>query len=106
MTYDRSAIMKHAAALMRAGMPRSEAMRAAWAAAKAAPLYASPKQQEAGLRAALRRYGVDPDKIAMRAREAVQAIVAAIATERPALLPPPVERALDLTRGDDGVYRL
>lgn len=112
MTYDRSKIMREAGRLMReAGMSRSDAMRAAWATAKtdAGALTArAPKQQEAGLRAALRRYGIDADRIAARAVEAVKAVVAAIENgRRPALLPPPgAAKALDMTRGDDGVYRL
>jgi hypothetical protein len=103
-TYDRRAIMREAGRLMReTGLKRPDAMRAAWAAAKA-PRYA--KQQEGGLRAALRRYGIDPDRVAERARAAALAIVVAIDTRRPALLPPPSAKALDMTRGTDGVYRL
>ena len=107
MRYDRRDIMKHAGRLMRDGMPRAEAMRSAWAAAKAAPLSTHQKQQQAGLRAALRRYGIDADGLALRAQEAVRAIVAAVAANRPALLPAPVAREeINLTRGNDGVFRL
>jgi DNA-binding IclR family transcriptional regulator len=108
-TYDRSAIMREANRLAREGMPRGEAMRAAWAAAKAAPLYAYPRQQQGGLKAALKRYGVDADTLAAlaaRAQETVKAMVAAMAVERPALLQPPAGKALDLKQGEDGVYRL
>lgn len=98
--------MKEAGRLMRAGMPRKDAMKAAWASAKAALLFDAPRQQEAGLRAALRRYGVNPDRIAERAREAVHAVVAAIDAKRPALLPSPLVKSIDLKRGADGVYRL
>lgn len=110
MTYNRSQIMREAGRLMRLGWTRSEAMKAAWASAKADHFAGVgnmiPRQQEAGLRAALRRYGVDTDRLALRAQEAVRAIVAAIAQDRVALLPPPVEGAIELTRGEDGVYRI
>ena len=107
--YDRSAIMKMANRLAASGMPRAEAMKAAWQAAKAAPLSTYPTQQEAGLRASLKRYGIDPDKIALKTQEAVRKIVAAIA-DRPALLPPPTGMgnhvSIELQRHSDGVYRL
>jgi hypothetical protein len=115
MTYNRSAIMREANRLTRLGMPRAEAMRAAWASAKATTMEANLQaslqgyahaQQPSGLRASLKRYGIDPDKLALRAQGAVKAIIAAIA-ERPALLPPPVDaKTIDLTRGTDGVYRI
>ena len=109
MTYNRSAIMRESNRLTRLGMPRAEAMRAAWASAKAGPFILDPQppfQQPSGLRASLKRYGIDADRIALRAQEAVRAIVAAIA-DRPALLPPPVDAgAIDLKRGTDGVYRI
>lgn len=104
-TYDRRAIMAHANRLCRDGMPRAEAMKAAWASAKSGALYHAPRQQQAGVKAALRRYGVDADKLAIRAQEAVRAIVAAVNVQRPALLPPPAEKAIELKRGADGVYR-
>lgn len=112
---DRGAVMRAAGRLMREqGMNRSDAMRAAWAMAKsAAPAKRQLRQQEAGARAALRRYGVDADRIKAAAVQAVVAAVqtarkavAAIAADRPAMLPPPAARSIDLTRGSDGVYRI
>lgn len=102
-TYNRSAIMREANTYIIAGMSRSEAMKRAWASAKAPK---TARQQEAGLRAALKRYGVDADRLAARAREAVAAIVAAIDTKRITQLPAPDAQAINLTRGSDGVYRI
>lgn len=116
MTYDRPAIMRHAGRLMReCGLSRSQAMKQAWAAAKAGTLEASlqgslqgiaPKQQQAGIKAAFRRYGMDLDGIAIRMQEAARIFVSAIAQDRVALLPPPSVKAIDLTRGTNGVYRI
>lgn len=106
---DRSAVMRDAARLMRdLHVSRSDAMKMAWAMAKggvAEPR--QPKQQESGVRAALKRYGVNADALAARAVEAVRAAVTAIAPARTNyFLPPPSSLLINLTRGADGVYRI
>ena len=122
MTYNRSQIMREAGRLMRLGWTRSEAMKAAWAAAKSAQLPTYSRQQEAGLKASLKRYGFDYDKhkivipadLVRRAQEAVRAIVAAIAQDRVALLRDQSQiigsdidtSIIDLTLDADGVYRI
>ncbi len=66
MTYDRAEIMRHAHRLRREqGMTLQEAMKTAWAMAK------QPRQQEAGMWAALRRYGFDPDRLTVKAKNCI-----------------------------------
>lgn len=78
MKYDRSSIMREANRLrIEEGFTRKAALKKAWAQARERLEAAAPKapreikrtQQEAGLRAAARRYGLD--RLAERAQRAV-----------------------------------
>ncbi len=70
MTYDRAEIMRHAHRLRREqGMTLQEAMKTAWAMAKQQIIV--PRQQEAGMWAALRRYGFDPDRLTVKVKNCI-----------------------------------
>lgn len=99
---DKAAIMRESARLMRERhLSRSDAMKAAWANARA------PQQQAGGVKAALKRYGIDTETLALMAKQAVETVISSLGEMRkPSLLPPPSVRMLDLKRGADGVYRI
>jgi hypothetical protein len=105
-TYDRAAIMREANRLTKLGMPRKDATKAAWECAKRGGLRAYRQQQEAGIRAALKRYGIDADRVASLAQEAVAAIVHAVSPRHALLLPPQTADVLDLKKDANGVFRL